>query len=140
MNCSLQPHERRVIATLPLPRCCLSSDNVSGLTRRNSHESVARKFGIRPHEKLYRDTNGNYFRCSNDFARRGLSCVGWIRKKPWYELAQPVQRFHVDKTQDANCLHFSPHERVAAVKRHLLVRVPISAICEERKVAPNMFY
>jgi transposase len=46
----------------------------------------------------------------------------------------------VDKTQDSKRLHFSPHEKVAAVKRHLLERVPISAICEELKIAPNMFY
>ena len=26
------------------------------------------------------------------------------------------------------------------VKRHLLERVPISAICEELKISPNMFY
>jgi transposase-like protein len=38
---------------------------------------------------------------------------------------------------------FSPHEKVAVVKRHLLARVPISAIreiCEELKISPNMFY
>jgi transposase len=33
-----------------------------------------------------------------------------------------------------------PHEKVAAVKRHLLERVPISAIREELKIAPNMFH
>jgi transposase-like protein len=69
-----------------------------------------------------------------------VSRDGWIRKKPWYELAQPVRRFHGDKTQDSKRRHFSPHEKVAAVKRHLLERVPISAICEELKIAPNMFY
>ncbi len=46
----------------------------------------------------------------------------------------------MDKTQDSKRRHFSPHEKVAAVKRHLLERVPISAICEELKIAPNMFY
>jgi transposase-like protein len=46
----------------------------------------------------------------------------------------------VDKTQDSKLRHFSPHEKVAAVKRHLLERVPISAICEELKIAPNVFY
>jgi transposase-like protein len=46
----------------------------------------------------------------------------------------------VDKTQDSKHRHFSPHEKVAVVKRHLLKRVPISAICEELKIAPNMFY
>jgi transposase len=46
----------------------------------------------------------------------------------------------VDKTQDSKRRHFSPHEKVAAVKRHLLERVPISAICEEMKISPNMFY
>jgi transposase len=46
----------------------------------------------------------------------------------------------VDKTQDPERRHFSPHEKVAAVKRHLLEHVPISAICEELKSAPSMFY
>jgi transposase-like protein len=46
----------------------------------------------------------------------------------------------VDKTQDSKRRHFSPHEKVAVVKRHLLERVPISAICEELKISPNMFY
>jgi transposase len=46
----------------------------------------------------------------------------------------------VDKTQDSKRRHFSPHEKVAVFKRHLLERVPISAICEELKISPNMFY
>ncbi len=46
----------------------------------------------------------------------------------------------MDKTQDSKRRHFSPHEKAAAVKRHLLERVPISAICEELNIAPNMFY
>ncbi len=44
----------------------------------------------------------------------------------------------MDKTQDSKRRHFSPHEKAAAVKRHLLERVPISAICEELKIAPNL--
>jgi hypothetical protein len=32
----------------------------------------------------------------------------------------------VDETQDSKRRHFSPHEKVAVVKRHLLERVPIS--------------
>ncbi len=35
----------------------------------------------------------------------------------------------MDKTQEAKRRDFSPHEKVAVVKRHLLERVPISAIC-----------
>ncbi|MFM7073756.1 MAG: transposase, partial [Planctomycetota bacterium] len=46
----------------------------------------------------------------------------------------------MDKTQDSKRRHFSAHEKVATVKRHLLERMPISAICEELKIAPNMFY
>ena len=46
----------------------------------------------------------------------------------------------MDKTQDSKRRHFSPHEKVAVVERHLLERVPISAICEELKISPNMFY
>ncbi len=46
----------------------------------------------------------------------------------------------MDKTQDSKRRHFWPHDKVAAVKRHLPERVPISAISEELKIAPNMFY
>ncbi len=46
----------------------------------------------------------------------------------------------MDKTQDSKRRHFSPHDKVAAVKRHLLKRVPISAIYEELEIAPTMFY
>jgi transposase-like protein len=46
----------------------------------------------------------------------------------------------VEKTKDSKRRHFPPHEKVAVVKRHLLERVPISAICEELKISPNMFY
>ncbi len=46
----------------------------------------------------------------------------------------------MDNTRDPKRRHFSPHETVAVVKRHLLERVPISAICEELKIALNMFY
>jgi hypothetical protein len=44
----------------------------------------------------------------------------------------------VDKTQDSKRRHFSPHEKVAVVKRHLLERVPISVLCEEPKTNPAL--
>jgi transposase-like protein len=46
----------------------------------------------------------------------------------------------VDDTQDSKRRHCSPHKKVTAVKRHLLERVPISAICGELTIAPDMPY
>jgi len=36
--------------------------------------------------------------------------------------------------------HFSPEEKAAAVKRHVLGNEAVSAICEDLGIAPNMFY
>lgn len=36
--------------------------------------------------------------------------------------------------------HFTPQEKVAALKRHLLENVPISNLCDELGIAPNRFY
>ena len=36
--------------------------------------------------------------------------------------------------------HFSPQEKVAIVKRHLLEGVPISNLCDEHQISPNLFY
>ncbi len=36
--------------------------------------------------------------------------------------------------------HFSPQEKVAILKRHLLERVPVSDLCDEVGIAPNLFY
>lgn len=36
--------------------------------------------------------------------------------------------------------NFSAAEKVAAVRRHLLENVKVSAICEELEIVPNQFY
>jgi transposase len=36
--------------------------------------------------------------------------------------------------------HFSPQEKVAALKRHLLEAVPISTLCDQLGIAPTLFY
>jgi transposase len=36
--------------------------------------------------------------------------------------------------------HFSPQEKVAILKRHLLEKTPVSDLCEEAGIAPNLFY
>jgi transposase len=36
--------------------------------------------------------------------------------------------------------HFSPQEKVAILKRHLLEKTPVSDLCEELGIAPNLFY
>src|SRR5205809_5020983 len=36
--------------------------------------------------------------------------------------------------------HFTPQEKVAALKRHLLEGTPISDLCDELGIAPNLFY
>ncbi len=36
--------------------------------------------------------------------------------------------------------HFSGPEKVAALKRHLVDKVPVSDLCDELGIAPNLFY
>ena len=36
--------------------------------------------------------------------------------------------------------HFTPQEKVAALKRHLLENVPVSTICDQLGIAPTLFY
>lgn len=36
--------------------------------------------------------------------------------------------------------HFSPQEKVAILKRHLLEKTPVSDLCDEFGIAPNLFY
>ena len=36
--------------------------------------------------------------------------------------------------------HFTPQEKVAILKRHLLEKVPVSNLCDEFGIAPNLFY
>ena len=36
--------------------------------------------------------------------------------------------------------HFTPQEKVAILKRHLLEKVAVSDLCDELGIAPNLFY
>jgi len=36
--------------------------------------------------------------------------------------------------------HFTPEERVAILRRHLVDKVPVSELCEELDLRPTMFY
>ena len=36
--------------------------------------------------------------------------------------------------------HFSAPEKVALVNRHLLEKTPVSDLCDERGIAPHLFY
>jgi len=36
--------------------------------------------------------------------------------------------------------HFSPQEKVAVLKRHLLEKVPVSDLCDELDIYPTQFY
>ena len=36
--------------------------------------------------------------------------------------------------------HFSAPEKVAILKRHLLEKTPVSNLCDEVDIAPNLFY
>ena len=36
--------------------------------------------------------------------------------------------------------HFSGPEKVAILKRHLLDKTPVSNLCDEFGIAPNLFY
>src|SRR3984893_14584899 len=36
--------------------------------------------------------------------------------------------------------HYTPEERVAILRRHLVEGVPISGLCDERGLQPNVFY
>ena len=39
-----------------------------------------------------------------------------------------------------NRRHFSPQEKVALLKRHLLENVPMADLCDEAGIAPSQFY
>ena len=36
--------------------------------------------------------------------------------------------------------HFTPQEKVAILKRHLIEKTPVSDLCDEFGIAPNLFY
>ena len=40
----------------------------------------------------------------------------------------------------ANRRYFSPEQKVAALRRHLLEKVPVSDLCDELQLYPNQFY
>jgi transposase-like protein len=36
--------------------------------------------------------------------------------------------------------HFSPQQKIAALRRHLLEQIPVSKVCDELGIAPSHFY
>jgi transposase len=36
--------------------------------------------------------------------------------------------------------YFTPQEKVAALKRHLLEKIPVSDLCDQLGIAPTLFY
>jgi transposase-like protein len=36
--------------------------------------------------------------------------------------------------------HFSPQQKIAALRRHLLEQIPVSQVCDELGIAPSHFY
>ncbi len=36
--------------------------------------------------------------------------------------------------------HYSPEEKVSILRRHLIEKVPVSALCEELQLQPTVFY
>ena len=39
-----------------------------------------------------------------------------------------------------NRKHFTPQEKVAILKRHLLDKVPVSDLCDQHGIQPTLFY
>lgn len=44
------------------------------------------------------------------------------------------------KSEEPKRRHFSPTDKVAILKRHLLEGVAVSDLCDELGIAPNLFY
>ncbi len=36
--------------------------------------------------------------------------------------------------------HYTPEEKVSILRRHLIDKIPVSALCEELQLEPNVFY
>ena len=36
--------------------------------------------------------------------------------------------------------HYTPEQKVAILRRHLLEKVPVSSLCEEHRLHPTVFY
>jgi len=36
--------------------------------------------------------------------------------------------------------HYTPEEKVSILRRHLVEKAPVSALCEELKIQPTVFY
>lgn len=44
------------------------------------------------------------------------------------------------KSDAAKRRYLAPHEKMAILQRHLFERVPVSDLCDEFAIAPNVFY
>ena len=63
-------------------------------------------------------------------------CLSRTWKKPPFGLALPERRFLMNTPRR----HFSAAEKVAILKRHLLEKTPVSDLCDQLGIAPNLFY
>ena len=46
----------------------------------------------------------------------------------------------MDKSQNSTRRHLTAQEKVCILKRHLLEATPVSDLCDEFGIAPNLFY
>jgi transposase-like protein len=42
--------------------------------------------------------------------------------------------------ESGNRRHFTPEQKVAVLRQHLLERVPLSEVCNQHRIAPTLFY
>jgi transposase len=46
----------------------------------------------------------------------------------------------MNKSENSKRRHFTSAEKIAVLKRHLLEGTPVSDLCDELGIAPNLFY
>jgi transposase-like protein len=43
-------------------------------------------------------------------------------------------------TTETNRRHFTPEQKIAILRQHLLEAVPISTLCDQHQINPTLFY
>jgi transposase-like protein len=62
-----------------------------------------------------------------------LSCLSWKwRERSFVKITE--------RTYEKERNHYTPAEKVAILRRHLLDQVPVSELCEELGLQPTVFY
>ena len=70
---------------------------------------------------------------SEERAETIVSCLSWKwRKRSSVKIAE--------RTYEEGKKHFTPEEKVAILRRHLVDKVPVSELCEELSLRPTVFY